>query len=87
MYVCPYCGAEVERDYRVQYVIRSCSECGGHGRFVHRVVAEALDRVEGDLPDDWDDLPLDERLLTAVREGLLDVRDTRLRGDGESTGS
>ncbi|WP_277552898.1 hypothetical protein [Halobaculum limi] len=54
---------------------------------MHRVVAEALDRVEGDLPDDWDDLPLDERLLTAVREGLLDVRDTRLRGDGESTGS
>ncbi|WP_435066166.1 hypothetical protein [Halobaculum sp. EA56] len=80
-YVCPYCGGEVERDYRVQYVIRSCGECGEHGRFVHEEVAAALDELdpEGeDLPDGWGDLPLDERLLRAVREGLIDRAATDL---------
>ncbi|SHH56049.1 hypothetical protein SAMN05443636_2852 [Halobaculum gomorrense] len=79
-YVCPYCEAAVDRDYRVQYVIRSCSECGGHGRFVHSTVTAALDSIpEEERPDGWAAQPLDERLLTAVREGLLNARDTQLR--------
>ncbi|UIO98706.1 hypothetical protein Hbl1158_09100 [Halobaculum sp. CBA1158] len=62
----------MERPFRVQYVIRSCLECDGHGRFVHGDVAAALDRIdESALPDGWEDDPLDERLLVAVREGLL----------------
>ncbi|MFC7095908.1 hypothetical protein [Halobaculum marinum] len=78
-YVCPYCRATVERDYRVQYVIRSCPECGDHGRSVHAEVAAALDDLSSDdLPDGWADRPLDERLLVAVREGLLEIAETRL---------
>ena len=81
-YVCPYCETEVERAYRVQYVIRSCPECGGYGRFVHSEVATALESLPAaELPDDWAEKPLDERLLTAVENGLLDVGETRLRGD------
>lgn len=80
-YVCPYCEAEVEREYRVQYVIRSCPECGGHGRFVHSEVATALASLPAeDHPDDWAEKPLDERLITAVKNGLLDSGETRLRG-------
>ena len=79
-YVCPYCREGVERDYAVQYIIRSCSECGEHGRFVHESVAAALEGLSSDdLPEGWADRPLDERLLVAVREGVLDIADTRLR--------
>lgn len=80
-YVCPYCGGTIEREFGVQYLVRSCSECGEHGRFVHRAVAAALEEVSSDeLPDGWAEEPLDERLLIAVREGILDVDDARIRG-------
>ncbi|PSQ06286.1 hypothetical protein BRC97_06740 [Halobacteriales archaeon QS_6_71_20] len=82
-YVCPYCGGEIERGFSVQYLVRSCSDCGEHGRFVHRAVAAALEEVStADMPDGWAEEPLDERLLIAVREGVLDVGDARAR-DGE----
>jgi hypothetical protein len=78
-YICPYCESEVDRNYRVQYVIRSCPECGGHGRFVHTVVAAALDEIpDEDRPEGWEEKPLDERLIAAVKAGLLDVTDTRV---------
>ncbi|MFC7136954.1 hypothetical protein [Halobaculum litoreum] len=82
-YVCPYCAAAIEREYRVQYLIRTCDECGDNGRFVHAEVAAALESVSAaDLPEGWSDEPLDERLLAAVREGALDVEETKVHPEG-----
>lgn len=78
-YVCPECTNAVERNYSVKYLISTCDECGTHGRFIND---ELLDRLyelpEEDLPDDWTDMSLDDRMEHAMREGLLDYDDLRV---------
>lgn len=72
-YVCPECTSTVEREYRVRYVIRTCEECGHNGRFLHESLLDVVhDIPEDDLPEDWADQPLDERLRHAIEEGLVD---------------
>ena len=76
-YICPHCGRIEERSYRVRLIILTCADCGENGRFLHESFVERLDDVpEENRPAEWSEMPLDERLQYAVREGLLDVRFT-----------
>ncbi|SFR69398.1 hypothetical protein [Halogeometricum limi] len=73
-YVCPHCAATQERPYRVRLIILTCPECGENGRHVHASYESLLNEVpEDDKPDEWDRMPLDERLFDAMKRGLVDV--------------
>jgi hypothetical protein len=76
-YVCPQCGNTVERDFRVPSVVRTCETDG----FVHHVRADLLSAIEAvpasARPDDWAELPGRERLMIALREGVVDPSDLR----------
>lgn len=78
-YVCPHCEATTQRTFRVTTIVRTCTECGEHGRFLHEELLPLLDRVpESARPDDWTERPLDERLFEAVRSGHVDYEETEL---------
>jgi hypothetical protein len=78
-YVCPYCTATVDRSYRVQFIIRTCEECGDNGRQVHDSLLAVLEAIpEADRPGGWADLPLDERLFAAVKSGAITFDETRV---------
>jgi DNA-directed RNA polymerase subunit RPC12/RpoP len=78
-YVCSVCRGTTERPYGVRYVVATCPDCGRHGRLVHESLVALLAAVpEADRPDDWDDRPLDERLLDALDRGFISIRDTRI---------
>jgi len=78
-YTCSSCGETVEREYGVQYIVLTCPDCGEHGRLVHESLLSTLEGVpEEDRPEDWDRMGLDDRLLHAVREGLLDRDDLQV---------
>jgi hypothetical protein len=63
----------------VRYIVVTCGECGRHGRHVHESLVSLLDAVpEDDRPDDWDDRPLDERLLAALEQGYITLGDARV---------
>ena len=80
-YVCPECTAEVGRNYSVKYIIRTCRECGTNGRFINEALLEQLyaladaDMGNEELPDGWAEMPLDDRMEYALREGLIDYED------------
>jgi len=78
-YACSSCGATVEREYGVQYIVLTCPSCGEHGRLVHESLVATLEGLpEEDRPDDWEGMGLDDRLLHAVREGLIDREDVEI---------
>jgi hypothetical protein len=78
-YVCSSCGGTVERSYGVQYIVLTCPHCDGNGRFVHDSLVGVLDGLAaGERPEDWEEMRLDERLLHALREGLVDREDVRV---------
>ncbi|ELZ34426.1 hypothetical protein C474_01931 [Halogeometricum pallidum JCM 14848] len=59
----------------MRLIIVTCPECGENGRHVHASYVDLLDEVpEEDKPDEWSRMPLDERLLDAVKRGLVDLR-------------
>ncbi|WP_256289763.1 hypothetical protein [Halobellus inordinatus] len=63
-----------DRPYRVRLIILTCPDCGENGRFLHESLVERLNEVpEAERPDNWGEMPLDERLQYAVREGLLQL--------------
>jgi hypothetical protein len=78
-YVCSDCRGTTDRSYGVRYIVVTCEECGRHGRHVHESLVSLLDAVpEDDRPDDWDDRPLDERLLAALEQGYITLGDARV---------
>jgi hypothetical protein len=80
-YVCSVCRETIERSYGVRYLVVTCPACGRHGRHVHESLVPLLDRVPEEMrPDDWEDKPLDERLLEALEEGYISLDDTEIRG-------
>jgi hypothetical protein len=73
-YVCPHCGRVEERPYRVRLIILTCPDCGRNGRFLNASLVARLEEVpESERPEEWGEMPLDERLQYAVRKELLDV--------------
>jgi hypothetical protein len=78
-YVCPNCTEPTDRHYRVQFFSVTCPACDEHGRFVHESLLAVLDGIPADeRPDNWDSLPLDERLLRAVRDGVVEYSETKV---------
>ena len=76
-YRCSVCRATTERPYGVRFIILTCPECGRNGRHVHDSLVSLLDRVpESERGDDWDDRPLDERLLEALEAGHISLGET-----------
>ena len=71
-YVCPTCGATIERPFRTASVIRTCENgCPFDHHFREDLLA-AIERVpESARPDDWSERPVKERLLVAMREGIV----------------
>jgi len=73
-YVCPHCGHIEERPYRVRLIVFTCPDCGENGRFIHASLVDRLDEVpEPQRPENWEEMPLDDRLQYAIREGLLEM--------------
>ena len=78
-YVCSACRETTTRPYGVRYIVVTCPACGKHGRHVHESLVSLLDDIpEEERPDDWDDRPLDERLLDALERGHITLGDTRV---------
>jgi hypothetical protein len=78
-YVCPNCRETIERSYGVRYLVVTCPACGRHGRHVHASLIPLLERIpEEERPDDWEDQPLDERLLAALEEGYISIGETNV---------
>lgn len=78
-YVCSTCRGTTERSYGVRYLVATCPECGRHGRLVNQSLVSLLDTVpEEARSDDWDDRPLDERLLEALERGHITLGETRV---------
>jgi hypothetical protein len=76
-YLCSVCRAPTERSFGVRFVVSTCSQCDRHGRHVHASLVSLLEQVpESARSDDWDDRPLDERLLAALREGHISLGET-----------
>lgn len=75
-YVCSACRETTERPYGVRFLVLTCPACGRHGRHVHASLVSLLERVPDETRgDDWDERPLDERLLEAVEEGYITLGD------------
>lgn len=73
-YVCPRCERVEERSYKVRFIILTCPDCGENGRFLHESFVDRLEAIPASAhPENWAEMPLDERLLYAIREGLLEV--------------
>lgn len=73
-YVCARCQAEVERDFEVRSIIKTCDDCGENGRFLHRDLVESLSEIATEnQPDGWEQMTLDERFEAALKEGLITV--------------
>lgn len=73
-YLCADCREGVTRPYSVRALIRTCDNCGEHGRFLHEAVVERLSEIPPeDHPDGWDEMSLDERAEAAVKRGLISV--------------
>ncbi|WP_254537867.1 hypothetical protein [Halomarina litorea] len=75
-YVCPECGATVERPFRTASVMRTCENgCA----FDHHVREDLLARIEdvpaSERPDDWAELSVKERLFVAMRAGVVSRSD------------
>lgn len=75
-YVCPHCGEPAERSYAVRLVITTCPECGEHGNFLHRSIHALLAAIpKGERPDGWGKMDPEQRVLAALREGIIDIDD------------
>lgn len=71
-YRCSVCRSPTERPFGVRFILLTCPDCGRHGRHVHASLVPLLEQVpESERSDDWDERPLDERLLSALREGYI----------------
>ena len=77
-YVCPSCGARIVRPFRTPSVARTCDECGSFGYHLRADLLEQVESVPEDArPDDWADRDVEERLLVAMREGIVTPNDVR----------
>lgn len=71
-YVCPTCGATVDRPFHTASVMKSCDNGCEFDHHVREDLLAAVDRVpEADRPDDWAERPARDRLLFALREGVV----------------
>lgn len=76
-YVCSVCRETTERSYGVRFILLTCPNCGRNGRHVHASLVPLLDAVpEAERSDDWEERPLDERLLEALEQGHISLGDT-----------
>jgi hypothetical protein len=63
-----------DRPYRVRLIVLTCPECGDNGRFLNTTLVGRLQEVpESDRPDEWTEMPLDDRLEYAIKQGLLEI--------------
>ncbi|MFC5969943.1 hypothetical protein ACFPYI_01230 [Halomarina salina] len=77
-YVCPTCGARIERPFRVPSVARTCDNGCPFGHFLRTGLLERVEEVpEEARPDDWAERDAEERLHVAVREGIVTPTDLR----------
>ena len=73
-YVCSHCQETVTRPFEIRSIIRTCDGCGRNGRFLHQSLVDSLESLRSDdLPEEWEQLPLDERFETALEEGLIHI--------------
>ena len=73
-YRCAVCEAPVEREFAVRSVIRTCDECGEHGRFLHESLLESLESIpDDDRPEEWESMSLDERFMDAIKRGIIEI--------------
>jgi len=73
-YVCSHCEETVKRQFEIRSIIRTCDDCGHNGRFLHQSLVDSLASLpRDDLPEEWEQLPLDERFRAALEEGLIQI--------------
>jgi hypothetical protein len=77
-YVCPTCGAVVERPFRAPSVVRQCDNGCSFGHFLRADILARVEEVPEEVrPDDWDEMEVENRLLLAMREGIVSLPDLR----------
>lgn len=77
-YACPECRNAVDREFRVPSLVRSCENGCGFDHYVREgLLAKVAEVPEADRPDDWADRSATERLVVALREGVVSVPDLR----------
>jgi len=77
-YVCPTCGATVDRPFRAPSVVRQCDNGCSFGHFLRADILERVEAVPEDArPDDWEEMEVENRLLVAMREGIVSLPDLR----------
>ena len=77
-YVCPTCGDVVERPFRAPSVVRRCDNGCEFGPFLRVDVLDRVDQVpESARPDDWQEMEVEQRLLVAMREGVVSLPNLR----------
>lgn len=73
-YVCAHCEATVTRRFEIRSIIRTCNECDENGRFLHQSLVDSLASLPAEkLPEDWSQMPLDERFEQALKRDLIQI--------------
>ncbi|CAJ52653.1 hypothetical protein [Haloquadratum walsbyi] len=73
-YICPRCGHTEDRPYRVRLIILTCPACEKNGQFLHISFRDQLEAIPEDArPSGWREMPLDEQMEYAIREGLIEI--------------
>jgi len=73
-YVCSHCRESVTRSFEIRSLIRTCDECGRNGRFLHESLVDSLSSLPTEeLPEEWEQLPLDEQFKVALEQGLIQL--------------
>ena len=73
-YVCANCEASVTREFDIRSIIRTCNACDRNGRFLHQSLVDSLASLPAsELPDDWEEMPLDKRFEEALKRDLIQI--------------
>jgi hypothetical protein len=73
-YVCANCQATVTRSFEIRSIIRTCDSCDTNGRFLHESLVNSLESLpDDDLPETWEQMPLDERFKEALKRDLIQI--------------
>lgn len=71
-YVCSGCRNDEDREYRVTHFIKFCENGCGFVKHIRKALVKKTSTVPDDArPESWASMDLDERLMVAMRAGVI----------------